>query len=150
MARNFFTLTTSAPVALTAATPKTVLQLVAGAGTRLAVQVVTVSFDSTSNTAQPVIIQLRRQTTAGTATARAPLKKDTDIATALQANGQENFTVEPTDSDIVLHYHIHPQAGAQYPVPLPGEIIVPGGARIGLKINAPAGVNCLATIEGEE
>lgn len=150
MARNFFSHTTSAEVALVGATVKTVLQLVAAAGVRLAVQSIMVSFDGISNTAEPVQIRVRRQTTAGTATARAPLKKDSDLATALQATGQENFTVEPTQSDILAAFHIHPQAGAQIPLPLPGEIIVPGAARLGLEIIAPAAVNCLATIEGEE
>jgi hypothetical protein len=117
---------------------------------RLAVQAVTVSFDGVSNTQQPVLITVQRQTTAGTATARAPLKKDTDIATALQATGQENFTVEPTNSDIVLQILIHPQAGTQYPLPLPGEIIVPGGGRLGVSMNSPAAVNTVCTIEGEE
>lgn len=150
MARQFITLTTSAEVALTGATAKTVLQLVAASGVRVAVQTVTISFDGTSNTAEPTVIQVRRQTTAGTATSRAPLKKDNDVSTAIQATGQENFTAEPTDSDIVLTYHIHPQAGAQYPLPLPGEIVMAGGGRLGIKITAPANVNCLATIEAEE
>lgn len=149
MARNFFTQTTSAEVALVGATPKTVLHLLAGSA-RVAIQAVTVSFDGTSNTAEPVVITLRRQTTAPTGTARNPLKKDNDIATALLVTGLENVSVEPTDSDILLTYHIHPQAGAQYPLPLPGEIVIAGAGRLGLKITVPAAVNCHATIEGEE
>src|SRR5438067_1296581 len=149
MARNFFTHTTSAEFALTAATAKTVLQLLAATGVRLAIQAITLTFDGTSNTAEPVNLRLVRQTGAGTATSRAPQKKDTDIASALQVTGQENFTVEPTSDDaIVLTFHIHPQAGVQYPLPLPGEIIVPGAGRLGVKITAPANVNCLVTIEG--
>jgi hypothetical protein len=93
---------------------------------------------------------VRRQTTAGTATARAPLKKDDDLSTALRATGQENFTAEPTDSDIILTYLVHPQAGVQYPLPLPGEIIIGSGDRLGVKMTAPAGVNTAVTIEAEE
>ncbi len=150
MARNYFTQTTSVEVALVAATAKTVLHLLAGTGIRFAIQAVTVSFDGTSNTAEPVVLVLITQTTAPTGTTRNPLQKDPDIATALQVTGLENVSVEPTDTDIRLTYHIHPQAGAQYPLPLPGEIIVAGAGRIGLKLTAPAAVNCLATIEGEE
>lgn len=151
MARNFFTLTTpDTEVALTAATAKTVLQLVAASGVRVAIQTVTVSFDGTSNTAEPVVILLERQTTAGTMSARTVYKKDNDISTSLQVTGLHTATAEPTSGDPVLVYHIHPQAGAQYPLPLPGEIILAGGGRIGIKIKAPANVNCLATIEGEE
>ncbi len=150
MARNFFTLTTSVEVALVAATAKTVLHLLAGTGVRVAIQAITVSFDGISNIEPGVLIRLVRQTTAPTGTARNPLQKDDDVATALIATGLENVSVEPTDSDIVYTWHIHPQAGAQLPLPLPGEIIVAAAARLGLKITADNAVNCLATIEGEE
>lgn len=149
-ARNYMTLTTSVDVALVAATAKTVVQLVAATNVRVAIQTITVSFDGTSNTAEPVTVIVRRQTTAGTATARAPLKKDDDIATALSSTGQENFTAEPTDSDILLTYLVHPQAGVQYPLPLPGELIIGSGDRIGVKMTAPAGVNTSVTVEAEE
>lgn len=149
MARNFFTQTTSAAVALSAGVAKTVLHLLAGSP-RIAIQAITLSFDGISNTGVPVVVRVVRQTTAPTGTTRNPLKKDTDIASALLVTGLENVSIEPTDSDIVLTHYIHPQGGVQYSLPLPGEVIVPGAARIGLKITAQAGVNCLATIEGEE
>lgn len=150
MARNHFSLTTSGEIAAAVGTFKTILQLVAPAGIILAVQEILLSFDGISNTAEPVQWEILRQTTAGTMTARSPLKiKDT--STALQATGQENATVEPTAGDILKAGHIHPQAGALYPLPLPdGEVELPGGGRLGLRINAPAAVNCRATIGGEE
>jgi len=150
MARNFGTLCNSAAVALTAATAKTVLQILAAANIRVAVQAITVSFDGNSNTAVPVIIQVMRQSTAGTMTARTITPKDDGVSSTIQASGSENASAEPTAGAIILNYHIHPQAGAQYPLPLPGEIILAGGGRLGIKVTAPAGVNCLANIEMEE
>lgn len=151
MARNRFTHTTSVEVALVAATAKTVLQLVAPAAQRVAVSEATISFDGISNTAEPVSVQVRRQTTAGTATARAPLRLDDDIATALASTGQENFTVEPTDSDILATMEVHPQAGVIYQLPIPdGEIVIGAGDRLAIKATAPAAVNCLASFRGEE
>jgi hypothetical protein len=153
MARNNFALTTPSALAMPAATAKTVLQLVAPAGTIVAVQGVDISFDGTSNTATPVVIQLFRQTTAGAGmTARAPLKTK-DTSTALGSTGQfgSGTTTEPTNGDLLKTFHIHPQAGVVYPLPLPdGEIELPGGGRLGLVVTAPAAVNCLATIYGEE
>lgn len=149
MARNGGSLTTSAEVALVAATAKTVLQLVAPANTVLAVGGFELSFDGVSNTAEPVIIQLLRQTTAGTMTSRTPLKTK-DRSTALAATGQENATANPTAGDILKTFHVHPQAGVIYPFNIDGEIEIAGGARLGLNLTAPANVNCLATINFEE
>lgn len=149
MSRNFGSLTTNGEIALSAATAKTVLQLVAPANTILAVHGFEVSFDGVSNTAEPVIIQLLRQTTAGTATSRTPLKTK-DRSTALAATGSENASAEPTAGDILKTFHVHPQAGVVYPFTLDGELELPGGGRLGLKLTAPASVNTLATINFEE
>lgn len=151
MARNRFSLTTLTEFAFAAATAKTILQLVSATSLRLAISEISVTFDGTSNTAEPVLIVLRRQTTAGTATARNPLQLDDDIATALRATGQENFTAEPTGSDILLEWNIHPQAGVIEQLPIPdGEIIIGASDRVGLVITAPAAVNAVAYMRGEE
>lgn len=152
MARNYFMHAANAKIALVAATVKTIASLTAAANLRLALQAITVSFDGTSNTAVPIEVYLQRITTDGTGTSQAPVKKDTDITSALQVTGKVNYTVEPTYTAgaFLLSELIHPQAGAQYPLPLPGELIIPGGAIVGLKCNAPAGVNVLFMIEGEE
>ncbi len=150
-ARNRFSLTTSVEIALVAATVKTVLQLVAPAAQRVAVSEATISFDGISNTAEPVLVNVRRETTAGVATARNPLQLDNDIATALASTGQENFTTEPSNNDILATMNIHPQAGVIYQLPIPdGEIIIGSGDRLGIEVTAPAAVNCLASFRGEE
>jgi hypothetical protein len=151
MARNYWIHAANAKIAAAVGVFKTIASLIAGAA-RIAIQAVTVSFDGTSNTAQPVECYLQRITTDGTGTAQNPVKKDTDIATALLVTGKVNYTVEPTFTAGAFEASllVHPQAGTQYPFPLPGEIIVPGGAILGLKINAPAAVNVLFMIEGEE
>lgn len=151
MARNRFTHTTLTEFALVAATAKTLLQLVAAAGVRVAVSEATISFDGISNTAEPVDVTVQRQTTAGTATARNPLQLDDDIATALSTTGQENFTVEPTSTDILAGMNIHPQAGVIYQLPIPdGEIIIGAADRLGITATAPAAVNAKASFRGEE
>jgi len=149
-ARNRFSLTTSAEVALVAATAKTVIQLVSATNLILAVSEATISFDGTSNTAEPVQVFVLRQTTAGTATARAPLKTG-DTSTTLQATGQENFSAEPTSTDILAVMEVHPQAGVIYQLPIPdGEFLLASAARLGIRVIAPAAVNCHASFRGEE
>lgn len=154
MARNNWSLVTGAVVALVAATPKTVLQFISPNANMLEVlSELLVSFDGTSNTAVPVIVQVLRKTAAATMTAQARAKiKDTSTALVTDAaNTGYNASAEGTDGAVLATWHVHPQAGVIYPVPLPdGEIEIPGSGIIAVKINAPANVNCLATFKGEE
>ena len=150
MARLMFALGTEGEVALVAATAKTVLQVVAPANQRVLVKNFHISFDGVSATAEPVVVQLRRQTTAGTMSAATPRKKDDDIATAIQSTGLKNATVEPTDGDILKEIEVHPQAGYESEKELMQEWIIGGGDRIAIKATAPAAVNCVASMECEE
>ena len=135
-----------------AATATTLLQVVAPANQRLALKQVTIGFDGTVNTNTPVLVQLIRQTTAGTVSGSSATikRKDDDIGTAVQTTVQDGFTAEPTYTDVVWSELVHPQTGVIYPLPIPGELIVKGGGRIGLVCTAPQPVNAIGTIEGEE
>ncbi|MGH7393661.1 MAG: hypothetical protein ACREM3_30030 [Candidatus Rokuibacteriota bacterium] len=150
MARNNFSLTTSAELALSAGVAKTILQLVPSASVLVALQQICLSFDGISSTAEPIKCDILRQTTGGTMSSRTPFKTK-DHATGLVTQGQENATVEPAAGNLLMTWHIHPQAGVIYSLPLPdGEIEIPGGERLGLRLTAPANVNCLATLMAEE
>lgn len=149
MARNNFAQTTTAAFALTAATEKTILQINNASNILLAITGADVTFDSTSNSAVPVVVKLIKVSTAGTGTARNPLKVK-DTSTTLQATGTENHSAEGTNGNIMRIFHVHPQAGVIYSIPMRDEIELASGERIALKITAPAGVNALGTIHGEE
>ena len=148
MARNVFSQTNTAVVPLVPATEKSALQLIAGAAI-VAITGVDITFDGTSNTAVPIIVKLVTTSTAGTGTARNPLKT-TDRATALILTGTENHTVEGTSANILKIFHVHPQGGVYYPFSAKCELEIPTAGRLALKLTAPAGVNCLATLHGEE
>lgn len=130
----------------------TLLQLVAPANQRVAVKQVSVGFDGVVNTNTPVLVQLIRQTTAGTTSSpSATIKsKADDISTAVQSTVQDGFTAEPTYGDLLWSITVHPQTGCIFPLPIPGEIIVKGGGRLALVCTAPQAVNAIGTIEGEE
>lgn len=149
MARNNFAQTTSVAVALVAATEKTLLQLNNASNIILAVTGADVTFDGTSNSAVPVVVKLIKVSTAGTGTARNPLKTK-DTSTTLQVTGTENHSAEGTNGNIMRIYHVHPQAGVVYQLPMRDEIELASAERIALKVTAPAAVNALGTIHGEE
>ncbi len=135
---------------LGAATEETLIQLVAAANHRVKVLGWGIFFDGTTVTAEPVQVELARQTTAGTASALSPVKRDDSIADTLQTTAQQDFTAEPTKGDILESREVHPQSGFEVWYPLGQEIIIGGGDRLGLLATAPAAVNARAFIVFEE
>lgn len=140
----------TAEIALTAATAKTVLQLVAATNHRDKILGWGVFFDGTSTTAEPVQVRLLRQTTAGTMSALTPTKRDDSIADTLLTTAQHTATAEPTAGDVLEALEVHPQQGYQVFYPLGAEPIIGGGDRVGIECTAPASVNVRATIIFEE
>lgn len=136
-------------VALAVATVKTVVQVVAPANQRLKVKKWGVSFDGISPTAEPVQVELLRQTTAGTMSALTPVKLVAGSET-VQATAQHTATAEPTAGDILDSVEVHPQGGYVEILPFNQEIEVPGGGRLGIRCTAPAIVNARAQIMFEE
>lgn len=119
---------------------KTLLQVVAAAGHRVRVQGWGISFKGTSATDPPVLVQIVRQTTAGTMTAgttgtNITRKNDTDAET-IQTTTRVNATVEPTTTDVVDDFEVHPQTGYRVFFPQGQEIYIPNGERLGLKVTS--------------
>lgn len=137
-------------VALSAATAKTVIQIVAPANHRLRVKRVGVFFDGTSVTAEPIQVRVLRQTTAGTMSALTPVPLDKSLAETLLTTAQHTATAEPTAGDVVDVFECHPQQGYEIIYPLGDEIIVQGAGKLGIECTAPATVNVRAKIVFEE
>src|SRR3990172_7079678 len=140
----------TAEVALSAATAKTVIQLVAATNHRVKVLRWGVFFDGVSVSAEPVQVRLLRQTTAGTMSSLTPVKLDDSLAETLQTTSQHTATAEPTAGDVVDVVEVHPQSGYEIIYPLGQEVIIGGGDRFGIEFTAPAGVNVRAKIVFEE
>lgn len=140
----------TAEIALAAATPKTVVQLVAPTNHRLKIIGWSIWFDGVSPTAEPVLVRVLRQTTAGTMTGLTPTKVDDSIADTLLATAQHTATAEPTAGDVLERKEVHPQQGFEKIYPAGAELIVGGGDRIGIECTAPATVNCVSEIHFEE
>ena len=146
----FYGIARTVEVALTAATAKTVLQIVAVANHRVRVVGWGVSFDGTSVTAEPAICEVCVQTTAGTMSSLTPAKLDLSLSETLLTTAQHTATVEPTTGNILDAFEVHPQTGYEKQF-LPGqEIILNGGGRLGIRVTAPAAVNVAAKVIFEE
>lgn len=137
-------------IALSAATAKTVVQIVAPTNHRVRVKRWGVYFDGVSVTEAPVVVQFLRQTTAGTMSSLTPVKKDDSLAETLQVTAQHTATSEPTAGDVLEQVNVHPQHFYENVYPPGDEVIVGGGDRIAIKCTAPAAVNVIGKIEFEE
>ena len=140
---------TTAEVALSGATAKTVLQLVAASNHCVKVKSWGVFFDGVSVTAEPVQVRLLRQTDAGTMSALTPVEK-TITGVTLQTTAQHTATAEPTAGNVLATREVHPQGGYQEIFPTGDEIIIGSAGRLGIECTAPAGVNVRAEMTFEE
>lgn len=140
---------TTVEVALTAVTAKTVLQVAAAANHRLKVTRWGVFFDGATPSAEPVVVELLRQTTSGTMSALTPIP-DAPITETVQTGATYNATGEPSPDVVLRRLNVHPQTGYECIFPLGQELIVPGGGRLGIRCTAPATVNVVATVGFEE
>lgn len=151
MARCRFAITTEGEVALSSAIAKTILQLASAANHPCALYDISVSFDGTSPSAEPVFIELRVQTTGGTMSAATAVQKAGPSVT-VQATGQRNATLEPTQGNRYKNWEVHPQSGLERALTRDDDINIGGAsiARVGLVVTAPANVNCVGEMAWEE
>lgn len=134
---------TTADVALTAATAKTILSVINAANSLIRLTEFGVSFDGTSASAEPVTVELMSSTQAGagTSTSQSPVQLYGPTRT-VQASGARNFTAEPTTLTCIKRWLVHPQTGIemQFPLGREPEQVVTADALV-LRCTAPAGVN---------
>lgn len=139
----------------TTTSAKTILQLVAAANHGVIIEEINISFQGTSNTATPILVDVIRQTDAGTTgTATSTIRKDPDdsdetIQTTTR-DGGTGYSAEPTAGDILKTIYVHPQTGWDWAARIRGEIKIGGGDRLGIRVTAGASVNCVVSVTGEE
>ena len=143
----FFGTATTAEIA-TGTSVKTILQLVAASNHIVRILSWSISFKGVSPTAVPIIVQLARQSTAGTTSANTPKKLNDGQPETLQTTARDTATVEPTTGDILETLFIHPQTG--FKTPSGYEMLMGGSDRIGWLTTAAADVGCIVTVHFEE
>jgi hypothetical protein len=137
-------------ISLSAATEKSVAQIVAPTNIRLKVTGFCIGFQGTSGTDAPVLVRLIRTTTAGTGTSATLVKGRPGTDETIQSTGTYNHTVEGTNGDVMYEDRVHPQSSKTVYFPLGQEIDMAGGTRLALKCNAPQAQTANATIWFEE
>lgn len=143
-------ISTSVALALGAAAAKTAIQLLS---VNIAIKLIEfgISFDGASNTAVPVLVEIVRQTTAGTfASAVAPVKADSDVGDALNTTAQQGASVEPTTTDVLRAWYVHPQTGVDIQTHDLAPLVSGAGERIAVRLTAPATVNATCYLAFEE
>lgn len=147
-----YTVETSGDVALTAATAKTVMSIINAANSLIRLCELSVSFDGTSGSAEPITVELcsSTQATAGTSTSHTIAQVRGPTRT-VQATAARNYTAEPTVLTVLKRWLVHPQAGlvVQFPLGREPEQATTADA-LCVRCTAPAGVNCQGYMEFEE
>lgn len=129
---------------------KTLLQVVAASNHAVKLDEISISFNGTSNTAEPILVQISRQTTAGTMTSLTPVKDPDDADETLQVTAQHTATAEPTEGDVLMEEYVHPQTGYTWQAGFGREIKIGGGDRLGIVVTAAASVSANVRVAGEE
>ena len=143
---------TNGDIALSAATAKTILNVINAANGLIRITEMAVSFDGTSSTAEPVTVELcsSTQATAGTSTSHTIVQTRGPTRT-VQATAARNYTAEPTTLTVIKRWLVHPQTGLFVQFPLgrePEQVTTADGLCI--RCTAPAAVNVQAYMEFEE
>ena len=120
--------------ALAAATQETVIQLIGATNHRVVITGYGSGTRGTSNTDTPGQVDIQRQTTAGTSSALTLVKVDDSIAESLVTTALQDFTAEPTSTDLLRRHNVHPQAGIDIRDAYSRELILGGGDRLGMRL----------------
>lgn len=146
VARSGTSATNTTTVALAAATAKTVVAVLGSATDTLSLVRVEVSFDGVTATAVPAVVELGLITALGTSTAFTPVQA-TGSPLASSATAGYNHTVEPTYNRILWSRYVPVTMGLMTEwVPLGEEPLGAISQGFGLRVTAPAVVNCLASL----
>lgn len=137
-------------VALSAATAKTLVQLVPATNAPLRLREMSISFDGVTAANVPALVDLLRQTTAGTSTSQTPIADDEACSKAALSTYRDTITAEPTAGSVLRSWYVTPAGGLWEKEWAPGEGPAALTYRLGLRATAPNTVNCSGYLVYEE
>jgi len=106
---------------------KTLLQLVAAANHAIEVVEAGIGFHGTNNTHEPILVELVRQTDAGTSSAATVHAADDSGGDTFDTTARHTATVEPSEHTpvrVLRAWTVHPQTGLVYQAHDKAPIIV--------------------------
>jgi hypothetical protein len=134
-----------APVALVAATAKTVLSVIAPAQFGVDLRKYRIGFDGVTASAIPVVVELVTWTTDGTGTAGTVVQTSGRSITA-GFTTKYNYSAEPTTATLIDRFTLTPNGGTiVYDFPYGDSPDTAVSNLIGIRCTAPAAVNVNAT-----
>lgn len=148
-----YSVETNGDVALTAATAKTIMNIINGTNALFRVVEWGVSFDGTSASAEPVAVEIcsSTQATAGTSTSHTIAQVGGPTRT-VQATAARNYTAEPTVITVLKRHLVRADGGlfvVQYPLGREVEQVTTADGIL-IRCTAPAAVNVQGYMEFEE
>jgi len=149
-----YTIETNGDVALTAATAKTILNVINSTNGVFRITEFGVSFDGVTANAEPVTVELCKSTQATTGTVGAsptPAQVGGPARAALCTAGR-GYTAEPTVLTVIKRWLVHPAGGGLHlQSPLGREVEqITSVNGLAIRCTAPAATNAQAFIEFEE
>lgn len=149
-----YSFTTVGSLALTAATAKTILNLINSSTGLVRVVGFSVSFDGVTASAVPAVVELCQSTQAGAGTpGTAPtIVQGRGPTRTVQATAQQGYTAEPTALTAFQRYFVPAFNGLlaiQFPLGREPEMVT-ASRGLCLRVTAPAVVNVSGWLEFEE
>lgn len=146
VARSGSSATNTTAVAMVAATAKTVVQVIGSSTDTIAPVRIKVTFDGVTASAVPAVVEIGIITAAGTSTSFTP-QQWSGSPLASSASAGYNSSAEPTYTRILDSFYAPVLMGNVTEwTPLGDEILCAISQGIGVRVTAPATVNCLASI----
>lgn len=146
MAKAGYSAATASPVALVAATAKSVLSVIAPAQFGVDLTKIRIGFDGVTASAVPVLVELVQFTTDGTGTG-GTVNQVYGPAITAGFTSKVNYTVEPTTATVVDRWTLTPNGGLViYDWPLGTTPNTAVSNLYTLRCTAPAVVNVMATM----
>jgi hypothetical protein len=146
MAKAGYTASTEGAVALAASTAKTVLAVIAPAQFGIDLQGIKLAFDGVTSSAVPALVELVRYTSDGTGTSATVDQVYGPTVTA-GFTAKKNYSAEPTGATSIDEWLLTPDGGTlfeRFPLGQTPDTAV--SVVIGIRVTAPAVVNCRATM----
>lgn len=141
------------PELATGTSAKTLMQIVAPSNHRVLLKHLEVAFQGITATDTPILVELLRQTDAGTTDALTPVKKCSADDETLQVTARQAKTsghVEPTAGDVIFRTYVHPQTARRAAYTSERAYVIKGGERLGVRVTAGVSVNATVSAEVEE
>lgn len=142
--------TTSADVALSAGVAKTVLGIKAPTGAVVTIPAIHINFESVTASDTPALVELVTGAADGTGTSETAINYNRSHTATASFTAKSTYTVEPASLTVVKAWQYPVQGGIDIPLPLLRVIQTAAGGFVGLRVTAPQGQNCRASMDVED